>query len=317
MTTISRRALLSAAALLPLAGCTNEKSQASPSTQESVPTPAPSVSPSASTEQHPQLIDLEQQHGVRLGVYAVAIDTGTAIAHRADDRWAFCSAFKVLAAAALLRDPQANLDKRIRYTEQDLLLPDSAPITQQNVATGMTLRGVCDAAIRYSDGTAGNLLLREVGGTAALTEYLRTGLGDTVTRSVRTEPTLQSEWTPGDLRDTTTPQAFGEDLRQIVLGDVLPAAHRRFLRGLLENATVRQNSRTRIRAGVPDGWKVANKTGTGGFYGIANDFAIAWPPNSTSPLVIAIMSDQTAKDATPSDAVVAQAATYVAQTLGQ
>ena len=316
---ISRRALLGAAALLPLAGCSKEKN-ADASTRRSTATPslssptvAPSPSPASSLD--PELTKLENEFSARLGVYAAVIGTDKVIAHRADDRWAFCSAFKGLAAAALLHAPNARLDKRITYTERDLLLPDSAPVTKDHVATGMTLGALCDAAIRYSDGTAGNLLLRELGGPAALTAYLRASLGDTVTQSVRPEPTLWSEWTPGDLRDTTSPRAIGEDYRKIVLDEVLPAQHRQFLRGLLETANVRVNSKERIRAGVPQGWKVADKTGTGGSYGIANDIAVVWPVNSSTPLLMSIMSDQAARGAKANNLLIARTAKYLARTL--
>jgi hypothetical protein len=33
-----------------------------------------------------------------------------------------------------------------------------------------------------------------------------------------------------------------------------------------------------IRAGVPDGWIVGDKTGSGG-YGTRNDIAVLWPPD--------------------------------------
>jgi len=62
------------------------------------------------------------------------------------------------------------------------------------------------AAIEHSDNTAANLLLRTVGGPAAVTAYLR-ALGDPVTRLDRNEPAL-NEAKPGDVRDTTTPSAL-------------------------------------------------------------------------------------------------------------
>jgi beta-lactamase class A len=320
---LSRRALLGAAALLPLAGCSEDKSAEASAKRRSTVTPSASApgspsaapSPSHSSSLDPELTKLENEFSARLGVYAAVIGTDRVIAHRADDRWAFCSAFKGLAAAALLHAPNARLDKRVTYTERDLLLPDSAPITKDHVATGMTVGALCDAAIRYSDGTAGNLLLRELGGPARLTEYLRTSLGDTVTQSVRPEPTLWSQWTPGDVRDTTSPRAIGEDYRKIVLDEVLPAPHRGFLRGLLETANVRVNSKERIRAGVPQGWKVADKTGTGGSYGIANDIAVVWPVNSSAPILMSIMSDQAAKGAKANNLLIARTAKYLARTL--
>ncbi len=58
---------------------------------------------------------------------------------------------------------------------------------------------------------------------------------------------------------------------------------------------------------------MADKTGTGN-YGTINDIAIAWPPRS-DPLVIALMSRRAAADAEPDEALLAQAAAFVAATV--
>ncbi len=186
----------------------------------------------------------------------------------------------------------------------------SSVITRQHVATGMTVRELCEAAVRHSDGTAGNLLLRELGGQRRLTAYAR-GLGDPVTRMDRIEPNIVSA-VPGDPRDTTTPRAFGTDLHRLVLGDALPAGKRAVLRDLLERNATSAGTR-RIRAGVPRGWTVADKTGTGD-YGTADDIAIVWPPGA-APLVVAIMSSRTTADAGYDDALIARAAAFVVATL--
>ncbi|MEU7259521.1 serine hydrolase [Streptomyces rimosus] len=151
----------------------------------------------------------------------------------------------------------------------------------------MTIRQLCDAASRFSDGTAGNLLLHEIGGPGALTAFTRR-LGDTITRMDRIEPAI-TEATPGDPRDTTSPRAFGMDYRKVVLGNVLAA--------------------------VPREWTVAIKTGTGD-YGILNDIAVVWPAKSAPPLLISIMSSKSTKDAAYDQALIADGAAYVMDTLG-
>ncbi|MBW4718148.1 class A beta-lactamase [Saccharothrix obliqua] len=296
---ISRRALLGAAALLPVAACTT----APP------PDPTSATAPPTTTTTAPddRWAALEREFDARLGVYAVG--PSATITHRADERFAFCSTFKGLAAAAVLqRNPVEHLDEVVTYAESDLLR--SAFITRQHVATGMTVRDLCDAAVRYSDGTAGNLLLRDLGGPEALNAFLR-GLGDRETRMDRWEPDI-TEATPGDPRDTTTPRAIGTAYQRIVLGDVLPPDRRAFLRDLLErNAT--EAAPRRIRGGVPEGWTVADKTGTGS-YGTVNDIGLVWPPNS-APLVIAIMSSKATRDAKYDEAIIAKAAAHVVDVL--
>jgi beta-lactamase class A len=294
----SRRALLVAAALLPLAGC--GRSVSAP------PSPAPSRR-SAGPPDLSRYVALERKHRSRLGVYAVATGTGLTVAYRADQRFAFCSTFKTLAAAAVLhRNPLSHLDKHVTFTRADV---DSiSPITEKHIASGMTVRQLCDAAIRYSDGTAGNLLMRDIGGPARLTAYLRE-LGDTVSRMDDYEPEL-NRMRPKDPRDTTTPRAIAADYQKLVLGDALTADKRALLKDWLSRTLT---GAERIRAGLPKGWLVADKTGTGD-YGRTNDIAIVWPPH-TAPLVVAIMSDRSGYNAPPVDALVAEATRQVVSDL--
>lgn len=295
----SRRALLIGAALLPVAGCDDQ--------HQSSPRPSASERRTTAPPDDSQFAALERKHRARLGVYAVATGTGAAVAYRADERFAFCSTFKALAAAAVLHgNPLGHLDKRVTYTKADV---DSiSPITENHIATGMTVGQLCDAAIRYSDGTAGNLLMRDLGGPARLTAYLR-GLGDPVGRMDDYEPEL-NKIGPGDPRDTTTPRAIAADYRALVLGDALPADKRALLKGwMLRSMT----GAARIRAGLPKGWTVADKTGNGN-WGRVNDVAVVWPPR-TPPLVMAVMTDRRGYGAPYKDALIAEAAAHIAARL--
>ncbi|KZM75698.1 class A beta-lactamase [Nocardia terpenica] len=254
------------------------------------------------------LAELERRYGARLGVFAVATGTGATLAYRADDRFAMCSTFKGLAAAAVLsRNPLSHLDTRVSFTRDEIR--SISPVTERHVDTGMTIGQLCDAAIRYSDGTAGNLLLDDIGGPAALTAYLRT-LGDPWSPMDNYEPELNRD-APGDERDTSTPRALATDYRTLVLGTALSPEKR----GLLTDWLLRSTTGTgRIRGAVPGSWQVAHKTGTGD-YGRANDVAIIYPP-STPPLVLAIMSDiSNDYNAQPSDQLIAEAATRTLTTL--
>ncbi|MFF7894608.1 class A beta-lactamase [Streptomyces sp. NPDC007907] len=300
----SRRVLLAAAAVLPLSACgTGDRSAGDPGR-----TPAPTgTRPGRHSHSSRPLVhrlrlaDLERAYDARVGVHALATGTGATVVHRAGERFAFCSTFKALAAAAVLHHRTASgLDRRVTYTEADLR--STTPVTGRHVKTGMTLRELCDAAVRHSDGTAGNLLMRDIGGPPALTSYLRR-LGDTVSRMDHYEPDLH-DVPPGDPADTTTPQAIATDFRALLLGTALPARERRLLMDWLSRNATDVGAR-RIRAGLPGDWKVADKTGTGD-YGRANDIAIVHPPR-TAPLVLAVMTDRTGHGTEPSDALVAEA----------
>ena len=223
---------------------------------------------------------LEGTIGARMGIAVIDTDGGTVAGHRADERFPLCSTFKWLAAAAILARVDAgreNLDRRVRYAASDLV--PYSPVTKERVAEGMTLAEICEAAITRSDNTAGNLMLAAIEGPAGLTAYAR-AVGDGATRLDRTETAL-NEAKPGDPRDTTTPAAMAANLRALVLGTGLAPASRERLTGwLVANTT----GGARIRAGLPAGWRVGDKTGTGE-NGTNNDVAVVWPPGR-APLVI-------------------------------
>ncbi|MFJ6770553.1 class A beta-lactamase [Kitasatospora sp. NPDC091257] len=252
---------------------------------------------------------LEQQFGARLGVFAVDTGSGREVTHRADERFAFASTIKSLAAGALLRKASdADLDKVVPYRQEDVLA--WAPITSQHVATGMKLRDLASASIQYSDNTAANLVIAELGGPAAVQRSLR-DLGDSTTSVDRTEPTL-NEATPGDTRDTSTPRVLAADLRRYVLGDVLTEGRRGLLTDWLVGNTT---GGPYVRAGVPADWRIGDKTGNAG-YGTRNDVAVAWPSGGRSPIVIVVLSDRGRAGATSDDDLIAQATKTVVSILG-
>ncbi|RYY77709.1 MAG: class A beta-lactamase, partial [Comamonadaceae bacterium] len=179
-----------------------------------------------------------------------------------------------------------------------------SPVTQKHAGDGMTVAGLCAAALQYSDNTAGNLLIRLLGGIDAVTAYAR-GIGDSAFRLDRWETELNTA-IPGDPRDTTTPAAMATSVQRLALGDALGAPQRaQFVAWLRGNTT----GATRIRAGVPADWELGDKTGTGD-YGTTNDVAVLWPPGRP-PLVMAIYFAQPASDAAARNDVLASAARIV------
>lgn len=242
---------------------------------------------------------LERRYDARLGLVALDTGSGRDVRYRDGERFAYTSTIKALAAAEVLRTSSpADLERTVRYERSDLV--PYSPITEQYVDEGMSLRAVGDAAVRFSDNTAGNLLFRELGGPAALDRHLAAA-GDTTTEVVRDEPSL-NEARPGDSRDTSTPAALAADLRHYVLGDGLPRADQTVLTGWLRRNTTGDEL---IRSGVPENWVVGDKTGAGG-YGTRNDIAVAWPPGR-APVVIVVMSDREEVDADYANALIADA----------
>jgi beta-lactamase class A len=252
-----------------------------------------SLAPRRAWAQKPAFGDLERRHGGRLGV--AVLDTGARqrLAHRAEERFALASTFKALAAAFVLARcdrGEERLERRIVFAQQDLVT--YSPTTEKHVGDpGMTLAALCEAAVTLSDNTAGNLLLASFGGPAGLTAYLR-ALGDDTSRLDRIETAL-NEATPGDPRDTTTPAAMLETMRKLLVGEALsPGSREQLIAWLVANKT----GDARLRAGMPPGWRVGDKTGTGG-HSSTNDIAIVWPPGRAPILVAAYYAESDASDA--------------------
>jgi len=268
---------------------------ATPTATAAAPTSTPDRPPDTTAFRR-----LERRFDARLGVYAVDTATGREVAYRANGRFPVASTFKALAAGAMLHEYGLDgLDEKVPITG---LVNAISPVTEQRVGTSMTLKALCSAAVRYSDNTAANLLLERLGGPKGLDAILEE-LGDDVTKLERPEPELNF-WVPGDTRDTSTPRALAGSLRAFLLGDVLEAPERRQLTRWLRTNTTGD---ALIRAGVPDGWKVGDKTGTGATYGARNDIAVVWPPER-EPIVMAIMTNRPERDAEHDDALLAHAA---------
>ncbi|GHI03897.1 hypothetical protein Scel_22180 [Streptomyces cellostaticus] len=172
----------------------------------------------------------------------------------------------------------------------------------------MSVGDLCAAAIQYSDNAAGNLLLRQIGGPEGLTRFFRS-LGDPVSRLDRWETDLNTA-VPGDVRDTTTAEAIGRSFERLTLGRALEDTDRAQLVTWLKGNTT---STRRFGAGLPQGWVLADKTGTGD-YATAHDIGVAWTTRNT-PVLLAVLSTRPAKDAPVDDALIAEAARVLARTL--
>jgi beta-lactamase class A len=256
---------------------------------------------------------LEARSGGRLGVSVLCTGTGKAFAHRGDERFALCSTFKALVAGLVLKRVDQGLerlDRRIAYGPG--VLVSHSPATEKHVGQGMTVGALCEATVTLSDNAAANLLLLSFGGPPALTAFVRS-LGDKVTRLDGYEPGLNVV-RDGEIHDTTSPSAMLATLRALTLGSALsPASRKQLVAWLLAN----QTGDARLRAGLPAGWKVGDKTGSwgDGKTGTTNDIAVIWPSNASKgqrgPLLITAYLSRSNLDNDGRNAVIAEVARLV------
>ncbi|EAU43273.1 Beta-lactamase class A [Fulvimarina pelagi HTCC2506] len=224
---------------------------------------------------------LEDRLETRVGVFVLDTGTGETWEHRADERFPMASTFKSFACSALL-DKAAKgslaLDDTVAVEVSDLVT--YSPVTEKRVGSRLSLREACEATLRTSDNTAANIVLEALGGPQAVTDFMRS-IGDDATRLDRYETAL-NEARPGDARDTTTPRAAAESLRTLLLDDGLGASDRQLLGNWMRSNEV---AGPLLRAGIPDTWIAADRSGAGGF-GTRGVTAVLWPPEH-APFVVA------------------------------
>lgn len=227
---------------------------------------------------HERIEALQRRHNGKIGVYAVDFESGRTVSHLDGESFAMCSTFKGYAAARVLQMVQRGeltLDQQVFVDQAEVVT--YSPVTGPRAGGTMPLAEVCQAAVRVSDNTAGNLMLKTIGGPQAITDFARS-IGDDRTRLDRWETELNSA-IPGDPRDTSTPHALGTGYRNLLTGDVLGPPQRQQFEDWM-----RSNETSSIRPGLPEGWTTADKTGNGD-YASTNDVGIAYGPDGRRVLI--------------------------------
>ena len=228
-------------------------------------------------------------------------DSGSdwSVSYRADERFLMTSTFKTLLCCAVLHrvdQGDVNLNEELAIETADIL--DYAPVTEPMVGETMSVGALCHAALDMSDNTATNLLIDRIDGPQAVTAFLRE-IGDPVSRLDRREPEVNT-FAPNDPRDTTTPDAIASTMEVLLTGDALSPQSRAHLIDWMSEGGV---TGALIRASTPEGWHVADRSGSGNFN--RNIVAMVTPPDG-APYVIAIfLSDAEADFNTRNAAVIA------------
>lgn len=232
---------------------------------------------------------IEARLGARIGVSVYDTNNSNTIQYKGDQRFPLTSTFKAPACAVVLARVDSNeedLNRAIPIHPQDIVI--YSPITEKYVNKTMTIAELCTATITLSDNTAGNLILKSIGGPSGFTQFMRK-LGDKKTQLSRWEPEL-NEATPGDRRDTTTPNAITKSLNKLLLGNKLSASSKQQLTQWMIDDKVANGL---IRSILPSDWRIGDKTGAGN-YGSRAIVAIIWPPKKKPALVSIYITQTTA-----------------------
>ncbi len=240
------------------------------------------------------------------------LSNGRNLNWRSDERFVYCSTFKMYLAAATLLRVQAGeerLDRAIPITRADMV--SHAPTTEPAVGETLTIAELMKGTVELSDNPAANILIRELGGIEALRAFYR-GIGDDSTRVDRLEPEMNR--LDGD-KDTIKPARSVQNIIRLLVSAETPlndSSKSLLTRWLIDTPT----GQGRLKAGAPAGWTVAHKTGTGG-YGPTNDIGVLYPPTG-EPVVIAVCYHATrASTEAQNDAVIADATRMALAALGR
>ena len=250
---------------------------------------------------------LEQQTSSRIGVSVWDTQADERWDYRGDERFPLMSTFKTLACAKMLSDMDSGkLSKNATAKVDERSIVVWSPVMDKLAGQNTRIEHACEAAMLMSDNTAANLVLNEIGGPKAVTMFLRT-IGDKATRLDRIEPRL-NEATPGDSRDTTTPNAILNTLRTLVEGDTLSYESRVQLKIWMQDNKV---SDSLMRSVLPTGWSIADRSGAGG-HGSRGINAIIWKENHR-PVYISIYVTETELSLQARDQLVAQISQLILQ----
>jgi beta-lactamase class A len=245
-----------------------------------------------------QLVELVGRSGFTVGVHVQHLPGGETGEVNGARPFAMASTFKLpLAVVALTlveRGELPPLTGEVRLATTDMV-PWASPLHARMPTGGTaTLREVLAALLQHSDNSAADFLIRRIGGPARVTaELQKLGLpgisidrneaqialdaaGAQLPPAERTAARLQavlSRVPPAqkqtalrrfraDPRDRATPRAMARVIERLWAGKLLSPPHAAFLREQLGRC---QTGLRRLRAGVPAGTPVADRTGTCGF----------------------------------------------------
>ncbi|MBX9840144.1 MAG: serine hydrolase [Silvanigrellaceae bacterium] len=116
-----------------------------------------------------KILELEKSTEGRIGISAINTADNSQLEYRAEERFAFCSTFKLIGVAAILKQSMTNknlLQEKINYKKEDLIA--HSPLTEKHISDGMQIEELCKATITTSDNGAINLLMKKIGGLALL-----------------------------------------------------------------------------------------------------------------------------------------------------
>jgi len=239
-----------------------------------------------------------QAHG-RVGVACALPGKPLDCNLHASDAFPMQSVYKLPIAMTMLHAVEQGrfrLEQTVLFLPSDLIAPDQySPLRDEHPHGNfdVPVEDLLRLAVSQSDGVASDILLRALGGPAAADAYVR-GLGIRGIDIMDTEKTLGREVKLED-RDSAEPRALVTLLRMLADRSPLTPEHTQLLLGWM---TASHTGDRRIKALLPPGTVVADKTGTSGtgrpVTNATNDAALITLPDGRRLALVVMVADSAA-----------------------
>jgi len=271
-----------------------------------------------------------------VGVAAWRLDgRGPPVLVNADEQYPMASTFKVPIAGAVLSQVDSGklkLDQLVPVDPNMMVESEGLAETFRHPGVSVSVENLLELMLTVSDNTATDTLEKLVGGPAVVTQWVR-GQGITGLRvdrdtagmirdfyglpsgpsfpasleaGLKANPNLEEKGDKpdstfdNDPRDTSTPTAMAQLLERIYTGKALSPASTSLLREIQERNTT---GKARIRARLPEGTVVAEKTGTIG--GSVNNVGVITLPGNAGKLIVAVFIKKSSKPVEDRERVIA------------
>jgi beta-lactamase class A len=286
-----------------------------------------------------ELSHLAQPADGIVGVAAWRLDgAGPKVLVNADQAFPMASTFKVAVAGKVLSDVDAgrvSLDQLVQVPHAMMVESEGLASTFRYEGVSVSVKNLLELMLTVSDNTATDVLTKLAGGPAAVTAWVR-GQGidglrvdrdtaglirdfyhlppgpsfpESLDAALKANPKLGDIGDKPDAkfdkdpRDTSTPLAMAMLLQRIFTGKALSPASTNLLTAIMERNTT---GKARIRARLPEGTVVAEKTGTIG--GSVNNVGLVTLPGQDGKVVMAVFIKESRKPFEDRERVIADIA---------
>jgi beta-lactamase class A len=308
---------LSLVCLCGISGCRQQSSTAAAQSERLVPTRASipesdgtrvahAPSGSAALEAlKARLGELVGNAGGRVGISVVHVESGRSVTLGGQQSLPLQSVFKLPLVVAVLRDVQGghvSLEQMLTVRAGD-----RAPGVASNekkwaqVPRESSVRELLEYSVVDSDNTSSDKLMELIGGPTALTERMQSLGFQGISVCAPTKAMGHS----GELPNEATAEALARLLASLERGELLEAPQRALLWDLMGRA---RTGERRIRAGLPPGTPVLDKTGTGRDGTVTNDVGVVTLPGGKGHLAIAVLIAASSLPANAQEDVIAEIA---------